>query len=103
MSTTPFVLLPSSHARVHDTFALADELEQHLRAPIRGEVRFDAASKALYATDASNYRHIPIGVVLPLDEADVIATVEICRRHNAPLLSRGGGTSLSGQCCNFAV
>jgi FAD/FMN-containing dehydrogenase/Fe-S oxidoreductase len=103
MSTSPFVLLPSSHARVHDTFPEADALEQQLRANIRGEVRFDATSKALYATDGSNYRHIPIGVVIPRDEADVIATVATCRAFNAPLLSRGAGTSLAGQGCNTAV
>jgi FAD/FMN-containing dehydrogenase/Fe-S oxidoreductase len=103
MSTSPFVLLPSSHARAHDTFPAADTLEQQLRAQIRGEVRFDATSKALYSTDASNYRHIPIGVVIPRDEADVIATVQICHAANAPILSRGAGTSLAGQGCNFAV
>jgi FAD/FMN-containing dehydrogenase len=103
MSTSSFVLLASSHARIHDTFPEADALEQQLRAHIRGEVRFDAASKALYATDGSNYRHIPIGVVIPLDEADVIATVAACRAVNAPLLSRGAGTSLAGQGCNTAV
>src|SRR5260370_25277403 len=103
MSTSPFVLLPSSHARAHDTFPEAGTLEQQLRATIRGEVRFDPASKALYATDASNYRHIPIGVVIPLDEADVIATVAACRAVNAPLLSRGAGTSLAGQGCNAAA
>jgi FAD/FMN-containing dehydrogenase/Fe-S oxidoreductase len=79
--------------------ALADEL----RRSIRGEVRFDKGSRALYATDGSNYRQVPIGVVLPLDEEDVISTVSVCRTHNAPLLSRGGGTSLAGQCCNTAV
>ena len=103
MSTSPFVLLPSSHARIHDTFPEAANLEQQLRAQIRGEVRFDAASKALYATDGSNYRHIPIGVVIPRDEADVIATVAACRAVNAPILSRGAGTSLAGQGCNTAV
>jgi FAD/FMN-containing dehydrogenase/Fe-S oxidoreductase len=103
MSTSSFVLLPSSHARIHDTFPEAHALEQQLRATIRGEVRFDAASKALYATDGSNYRHIPIGVVIPRDEADVIATVAACRAVNAPLLSRGAGTSLAGQGCNTAV
>jgi FAD/FMN-containing dehydrogenase/Fe-S oxidoreductase len=103
MSASPFVLLPSSHARAHDTFAESENLEQQLRAKIRGEVRFDASSKALYATDASNYRHIPIGVVIPRDEADVIATVAICRSFNAPILSRGAGTSLAGQGCNAAV
>jgi FAD/FMN-containing dehydrogenase/Fe-S oxidoreductase len=103
MSTSPFVLLPSSHARAHDSFSAAEELEQQLRASIRGEVRFDPASKALYSTDASNYRHIPIGIVIPRDEADVIATVDLCRRFNAPLLSRGAGTALAGQGCNAAV
>ena len=68
-----------------------------------GEVRFDAGSRALYATDGSNYRQVPIGVVIPRDVDDVIATVAVCRRHGAPLLSRGGGTSLTGGCCNVAV
>jgi FAD/FMN-containing dehydrogenase/Fe-S oxidoreductase len=102
-SQSPFVLLPSSHARWHETFPAAQQIEDELRQRIQGEVRFDSGSRALYSTDASNYRHIPIGVVLPRDEDDVFATVEICRRHDAPLLSRGGGTSLAGQCCNFAV
>src|SRR5580658_9719211 len=100
MSTSPFVLLPSSHACAHDTFPEAEQLEQQLRAKIHGEVRFDATSKALYATDGSNYRHIPIGVVIPRDEADVIATVAICRTVNAPTLSRGPGTPLAGKDCN---
>jgi FAD/FMN-containing dehydrogenase/Fe-S oxidoreductase len=104
MSTaSPFVLLPSSHARSRNQFPAASELEIQLRAKIRGEVRFDAASKAAYSTDSSNYRHIPIGLVIPLDELDVINTVAICRRFDAPILSRGGGTSLAGQCCNAAV
>jgi FAD/FMN-containing dehydrogenase/Fe-S oxidoreductase len=66
-------------------------------------VRFDNGSRALYATDASNYRHIPIGVVLPLDEADVEATIKACREVGAPVLPRGAGTSLAGQGCNVAV
>ena len=78
-------------------------LHSDLARAIRGEVRFDAGSRALYATDGSNYRQVPIGVVIPRDVDDVVATVEICRRHGAPMLSRGGGTSLAGQCCNEAV
>ena len=70
---------------------------------MRGEVRFDPASRALYATDASNYRHIPIGLVIPRDEQDVIAAVAICRKFDAPILTRGAGTSLAGQACNAAV
>jgi len=79
------------------------DLSEDLRRAVRGEVRFDPGSRALYATDASNYRQVPIGVVLPRGAEDVVATVEVCRRHGAPILSRGGGTSLAGQCCNVAV
>ena len=78
-------------------------LESALRRQLRGEVRFDAGSRALYATDGSNYRQVPIGVVVPRDNEDVLATVALCREHHAPLLARGGGTSLAGQCCNTAV
>ena len=81
----------------------AETLAQELRSTIRGEVRFDEGSRALYATDGSNYRQVPIGVVLPKDVEDVIATVAVCRGSGAPLLARGGGTSLAGQCCNIAV
>src|SRR5581483_3721394 len=86
------------HPPVH-----AADLAADLAAEVRGEVRFDAGSRALYATDASNYRQVPIGVVLPRDAEDVIATVAAARRHGAPILARGGGTSLAGQCCNVAV
>src|SRR5882724_378752 len=78
-------------------------LASDLRREIRGEVRFDDGSRALYATDASNYRQVPIGVVVPRDSADVIATVALARKHGAPILARGAGTSLAGQCCNVAV
>src|SRR6185437_13518746 len=78
-------------------------VEAELKSTIEGEVRFDDASKALYATDGSNYRQAPIGIVLPKSEQDIIDTVAICRKYHAPLLSRGGGTSLTGACCNVAV
>ncbi len=81
----------------------AEALAAELRANIRGEVRFDDGSRALYATDASNYRQVPIGVVVPLDAEDVVKTLAAARRFNAPVLARGGGTSLAGQCCNVAV
>ncbi|MGZ3425015.1 MAG: FAD-binding and (Fe-S)-binding domain-containing protein [Polyangia bacterium] len=81
----------------------AAQLEAALRARVSGEVRFSTGDRALYATDGSNYRQVPIGVVVPRTIEDVVATVEECRRHGAPLLSRGGGTSLAGQCCNVAV
>ncbi len=81
----------------------AAELATQLRARLQGEVRFDTGSRALYATDGSNYRQVPIGVVIPKSLDDVIATVATCREMGAPLFSRGGGTSLAGQCCNVAV
>ncbi|HTJ89276.1 MAG TPA: FAD-binding and (Fe-S)-binding domain-containing protein [Acidocella sp.] len=78
----------------------ARELSAALKGRITGEVRFDGGSRALYATDHSIYRQVPIGVVIPRSEEDVIATVEACRQRDAP---RGCGTSLSGQACNVAV
>src|SRR5246500_4378957 len=85
--------------------SLADPvgLSEALRAQLRGDVRFDNSSRALYATDGSNYRQVPIGVVLPRDADDVVAAISVCRDFGAPLLCRGGGTSLAGQCCNVAV
>jgi len=82
-----------------DVPGLLSELEK----AVTGEVRFDDGSRGLYSTDASNYRQIPIGVVLPKTEEDIIMTVQICHKYGAPVLSRGGGTSLAGQTCNVAV
>ncbi len=78
-------------------------LERALRTSVEGEVRLDAGSRAMYSTDASNYRQVPIAVVVPRTTDDVVATVAACAGHGAPVLSRGGGTSLAGQCCNVAV
>jgi FAD/FMN-containing dehydrogenase/Fe-S oxidoreductase len=81
----------------------AKALARDLAAVVRGEVRFDPGSRALYATDLSAYRQVPIGVVVPRDADDVVTAVEACRAHEAPVLGRGGGTSLGGQTCNVAV
>lgn len=83
--------------------ALLQRLEADLRGRVRGEVRFDQGSKALYAADASNYRQVPIAVVVPQDLDDLIATIAACERNDVPVLPRGGGTSQSGQCVNVAV
>src|ERR1043165_9414240 len=91
------------HERAESNALDLPGLESQLRKNIEGEVRFDAGSKAMYAVDASNYRQVPIGIVIPKSEKDVLETVSICRKFGAPLLSRGGGTSLAGQCCNAAV
>jgi FAD/FMN-containing dehydrogenase/Fe-S oxidoreductase len=78
-------------------------LEAELRRTVRGEVRFDSGTRAMYATDASNYRQVPIGLVVPRDAADVERAIAACRSFGAPVLSRGGGTSLAGEACNAAV
>ena len=82
-----------------DVGGLIAELERTTTA----EVRFDDGSRALYATDGSNYRQAPIGVVVPRTIQDVVNTVAAAAKFGAPLLSRAGGTSLAGQGCNVAV
>ncbi len=78
-------------------------LERELTANVKGEVRFSDGDRAMYASDAGNYRMAPIGVVLPRDADDVLATVAACRRHGAPIVARGGGTGIPGQTVNVAV
>ena len=92
-----------SGGRLGEHFSQAAELRAELSRRISGEVRFDNASRAIYATDASNYRQVPIGVVIPRTVQDVVETIAVCRQFSAPVLSRAGGTSLAGQCCNTAV
>jgi FAD/FMN-containing dehydrogenase/Fe-S oxidoreductase len=82
-----------------DLAALARQLQE----AVAGEVRFDAGARALYATDGSNYRQPPLGVVIPRDADDVVRAMAICCTHDVPVFGRGGGTSLAGQCCNAAV
>ncbi len=78
-------------------------LAARLTQAIEGEVCFDDGSRALYSADASNYRQIPIGVVIPKSVEDIVETVRLCREVGAPILARGGGTSMCGQCVNVAV
>ncbi|MFF9281805.1 FAD-binding and (Fe-S)-binding domain-containing protein [Streptomyces griseosporeus] len=81
----------------------ASALAAALRERVDGEVRFDAGSRAAYSTDASNFRQAPIGVVVPRTPEAAAEAVAVAREHGAPVLSRGGGTSLAGQCTNTAV
>jgi len=78
-------------------------LAAELAARVRGQVRFDSTSRAVFAADASNYRHVPVGVVQPVDSSDVLATLEVCRQHDVPVLPRGAATSIGGQAVNEAV
>ncbi|MFJ9710730.1 FAD-binding and (Fe-S)-binding domain-containing protein [Streptomyces sp. NPDC101234] len=94
MTRTPF----GTSAGV-DVAGLAAALVEEVDA----EVRFDAGSRGAYATDGSNYRQVPIGVVVPRTVEAGMAAVRVCARFGAPVLSRGGGTSLAGQSTNTAV
>lgn len=99
MSLPAPILRPPGPAEGIDLAALAADL----RAGVDGEVRFDAGSRAAYSTGGSNYRQVPLGLVVPRTVESGVAAVVTCRRHGAPVLSRGGGTSLGGQVTNVAV
>jgi FAD/FMN-containing dehydrogenase/Fe-S oxidoreductase len=79
------------------------DLDAALNGAVRGRVRFDTATRAMYSADASNYRRVPIGVVEPVDTDDVEAAVAVCSAHEVPILPRGAGTSIAGQAVNTAV
>ena len=83
--------------------SLSAELVDQLRRRTDAEVRFDPGSRAIYASDLSHYRQVPVGAVIPRTIEDVIETVAVCREHGIPILGRGAGTSLAGQTCNVAV
>ncbi|MDA0999793.1 MAG: FAD-binding protein [bacterium] len=80
-----------------------EKLESDLRRTVEGEVRFDPYSRRLYSTDASSYQIEPIGVVIPRSEEDVRRAIEVAADHRAPILPRGGGTSLAGQAVGKAI
>jgi FAD/FMN-containing dehydrogenase/Fe-S oxidoreductase len=103
VSSSAFAILSNPTPLAHEQFSAHRELEALLRKSLRGEVRFDLGSRALYAADASNYRQLPIGVIFPRDAADVEAALAACRATGAAVLPRGAGTSLAGQCVNVAV
>jgi FAD/FMN-containing dehydrogenase/Fe-S oxidoreductase len=98
-----FAILNNFAPLEHERFAAHRELQALLTAALRGEVHFDMGFRAMYAADSSNYRQLPIGVILPRDAADVEAALAACRATGAAVLPRGAGTSLAGQCANVAV
>ena len=87
--------------RYSDEAALA--LGADMAKALGRNVDFTPQARALYATDASNYRQVPIGVVCPRSRDEVVEAVHIAREHEAPIVARGGGTSLAGQGCNVAL
>jgi FAD/FMN-containing dehydrogenase/Fe-S oxidoreductase len=103
VSTSTFSILTAQSPLDHERFSAHRELESLLKKDLRGDVLFDLGSRALYASDSSNYRQLPIGVVFPRDAADIEAALAACRSTGAAVLPRGAGTSLAGQCVNVAV
>src|SRR5262245_53194107 len=88
---------PEDPSRLQPATDTSVALQQHLHAHTRGEVMFDAASRGRYATDASIYQVMPVGVFVPTDDADVRAAIQIARELKVPVLPRGAGTSQCGQ------
>ncbi|MFS8977424.1 FAD-binding and (Fe-S)-binding domain-containing protein [Cupriavidus necator] len=96
MLAKPIHLVPShSHA--------GSALSMQLRKALRGDVLFDRASRGRYATDASIYQVMPLGVVVPRDQDDLLAALEIARAQRIPVLARGAGTSQCGQTVGEAL
>ena len=93
---------PVTHRPLPTQLDLA-ALERELRTRVDGEVRFDAGSRGAYSTDGSNFRQVPIAVVVPRTVDAGVEAVTVCREYEAPIVSRGGGTSLAGQCTNTAI
>jgi FAD/FMN-containing dehydrogenase len=83
--------------RTREPVTGAATLQRELAARVDAEVRFDPGTKAAYAHDASNYRQVPVGVVVPRTVDAAVGAIAVCRQFDAPVLSRGGGTSLAGQ------
>ncbi|MFZ0236619.1 MAG: FAD-binding oxidoreductase, partial [Xanthobacteraceae bacterium] len=83
--------------------ALEKTLERRLKAEQTGDVRFDAFTRGRYATDASHYQIMPLGVVTPRSAADAEQALAVCRSEGVPVTPRGGGTSQAGQTVNRAV
>jgi len=82
---------------------VSEALARHLRSDTEGEVMFDAASRGRYATDASIYQIMPVGVFVPTNERDITTAIQIARELKVPVLARGGGTSQCGQTTGAAL
>ncbi len=90
-------------SRIDDDAIDLGHLKRRLEKTITGEVRFDAGTLAMYANDSSNFRQVPLGVVVPKTVDDIVATHRACAEFGAPIVNRGGGTSLSGETVNRAI
>src|SRR6202035_3528168 len=82
---------------------LAPGLERRLKAEVTGDVWFDRFSRGRYATDASHYQMMPVGVVAPRTVDDAVRAIALARAEGVTVLARGGGTSQSGQTVNNSL
>lgn len=101
MTTTPLQQLDPS--KIAPDGPALTAIARDLANTIEGEVRFGRHDRLLYATDASIYQVEPLGVVIPSSIEDAARAVAFCAERRLPILPRGGGTSLVGQCVNRAV
>src|SRR5215470_7499770 len=85
------------------TVTMVPGLERRLKAELTGEVLFDRFNRGRYATDASHYQIMPLGVVVPRTIEEAERTIEICRAEKVPVTPRGGGSSQAGQTVNRSV
>ena len=78
-------------------------LERRLKTAVGGDIRFDRFTRGRYATDASHYQIMPVGVVAPRTIEDASRAIEIAREEGVSVLARGGGTSQCGQTVNASL
>ncbi|MDR5881355.1 FAD-linked oxidase C-terminal domain-containing protein [Caballeronia sp. LZ032] len=78
-------------------------LQARLQRELKGDVLFDPASRGRYATDASIYQIMPLGVAVPRDQADLRLALQIAADQGASVLARGAGTSQCGQTVGEAL
>src|SRR5215472_8470280 len=99
------VLAPDIAAETgsHVSDTILPGLERRLKAELTGEVRFDAFTRGRYATDASHYQMLPIGVVTPRTAAEAERAIALAREEGVTVLPRGAGTSQSGQTVNESL
>jgi len=82
---------------------IVPELERRLKTELSGDVHFDPFTRGRYATDASHYQMMPVGVVAPRSIAEAQHALTLARKEGVSVLPRGGGTSQAGQTVNASL
>jgi FAD/FMN-containing dehydrogenase/Fe-S oxidoreductase len=103
LTRSPEALVQPIHLMPASARATLSPLAARLRGEMKGDVLFDRAARGRYATDASIYQIMPMGVVVPRDQADLLLALDIARDAKASVLARGAGTSQCGQTIGEAL